>query len=178
MFYLFHRAAHSRFLWDMHKSHHSAEELNLITNFRSHPLELGIRNIFYAFPIAILGVSPSVYLVYSAFTGFLVLMQHSEIDWNMPFVEKYLFIGASGHRIHHSVDPLHYNTNLGFLVLWDRLFRTFHYEEKAKVRFGLDNNDLGIYNTGNMKTELLQIFYQACKGLFRELRTRTAFKSN
>tara|TARA_B100000686_G_scaffold346446_1_gene433150 strand:- start:1795 stop:2805 length:1011 start_codon:yes stop_codon:yes gene_type:complete len=167
IFYIFHRFIHTSFLWDLHKSHHSAKEMNIITNYRSHPLELGLRNVLYTVPAALLGVSPSVVICFMAVTGFIVLMQHSEIDWNLPFVEKYLLIGAAGHRIHHSKDPKHYKKNLGYLVLWDRLFGTFHYEENVRVSVGIEKSEGTIYNSGQIKTELWNIYVQTCQTFFR-----------
>ena len=121
---------------ELHKTYHAATEFVIITNFRNHPLNEALKMLFFVFPSAILGVSPAVIVIYSVCKGFLVLMQHSEMDWRMPFIEKYIFIGSKGHRIHHSTNPIHQNKNLGYLVLWDRLFGTFYYPEPQEATEG------------------------------------------
>ena len=170
VFYVFHRMVHTRFFWELHKTHHSATELNIITNFRAHQLEKGLQAVFYAVPAALFGVSPVVAILFAAFTGFIVLMQHTDMDWDLPFIEKYIFIGAAEHRIHHSLDRKHQGKNLGYIVLWDWLFGTLHREEGAKITIGIDNDLHHVQNSGNIKTELLGIYLQTLRSFTHELR--------
>ena len=182
IFYGYHRILHSGFLWELHKTHHSATELLIITNFRHHPLEYGIRTLVYTIPASLLGVSPEVLITYSIFSGFIVLMQHSDMDWNLPFVERYLIIGAQGHRVHHSTAELHQNKNLGYLVLWDWLFGTLYHVNENKIvaieelKIGLHASDdkKNIYNIASFKaqfwevyTESVRSFMAHCLGKFR-----------
>ena len=169
-FYIFHRIAHTGFFWELHKSHHSADDLVIITNFRNHPLDIGIRSIFYAIPAAVLGVPPLVVIAYQLFSGFIVLMQHTPMDWNMPIIEKYFFIGSKGHRIHHSRSEEHNNKNLGYLVLWDWVFGTLC-KTDDKIIIGIDDQEdlKHIHRTPNMArllwgvyTEALQAFFAQC----------------
>ena len=140
IFYWFHRFTHTGFLWELHKSHHSAEQLVIITNFRNHPLDIGLRSIFYTIPSALLGVSPTITIACTIFSGFLVLMQHSDMDWNMPIIEKYFFIGAKGHRIHHSRKLDHQNKNFGYIIFWDWIFGTLHVADDDVV-LGIEAKD-------------------------------------
>jgi sterol desaturase/sphingolipid hydroxylase (fatty acid hydroxylase superfamily) len=94
-------------------------------------------------------------------------MQHTSADWNLPFVEKYLFIGAAGHRIHHSKDPQHYCKNLGHLVLWDWLFGTLHHEPNARVNVGITCDEALVHNSGKLKTELWDVYIQVFRVLVR-----------
>jgi hypothetical protein len=57
----------------------------------------------------------------------------------MPFIEKHIFIGSSGHRIHHGRFFRQFNKNFGILVIWDKLFGTFEPEDnnREEMRFGL-----------------------------------------
>ena len=170
VFYVFHRIAHTRFLWELHKTHHSATEMNIITNFRAHQLEKGLLGVCYALPPALFGVSPVVAILYAAFSGFIVLMQHADMDWNLPFIEKYIFIGAAEHRIHHSLDRKHQGKNLGYLVFWDWLFGTLHRQEGARITIGIDDDLHHVQNSGNIKTELLGIYLQTLRSFVHEVR--------
>ena len=53
-----HRLMHTRWLWEIHKVHHAAEEMNIITTFRNHPIEQVIMSVLNAFPVAMLGELP------------------------------------------------------------------------------------------------------------------------
>ena len=170
VFYVFHSMAHTRFLYELHKTHHSATEMNIITDLRSHQLEKGLQGVFYAVPAALLGVSPVVAILYAAFAGFIVLMQHTDMDWDLPFIEKYIFIGAAEHRIHHSRDINHLGKNLGYVVFWDWLFGTLYREQGDKITIGIDDDVHHVQNSGNIKTELLGIYVQTLLSFAHELR--------
>ena len=174
MFYIFHKIAHTRFLWELHKTHHAATHMHIVTNFRSHPFAAGLKAIFLTFPVAILGVPPIEFIVYYMFAGFIVLMQHTDMDWDLPFIEKYILIGAAGHRLHHSLDHDHQQKNLGYVVLWDWLFGTLYRDDEAKITIGIDDDVYYVQNSGNLKTELWGIYAQTIKSFFREVRATFA----
>jgi sterol desaturase/sphingolipid hydroxylase (fatty acid hydroxylase superfamily) len=142
--------------------------MDIINNFRSHPVDAGLKASLFALPVAMLGISPTEIIISSILSGFLVLMQHSDMDWDMPFVEKYLFIGAAGHRLHHSMDIRHQGKNLGYVVLWDWLFGTLHREDDAKVTIGIDDDPYHVQNSGRMTTELWGIYAATLKVLAAE----------
>jgi len=138
MLYVWHRIAHTRFFWEFHKVHHTGEDMTMVNNLRDHPvLDVG-RIAFETLPAAVLGVPPVVLIAYAAVAGTLSLWFHSDFDWRMPFIERYVLIGARAHRIHHSPLPRHHHTNFGWLVLWERLFGTFC-EDPGEIRMGLED---------------------------------------
>ena len=56
------------------------------------------------------------------------------MDWDLPFIEKYVFIGAAGHRLHHSPEMQDQKYNMGYLVLWDWLFGTRYLPKTQEVQ--------------------------------------------
>jgi sterol desaturase/sphingolipid hydroxylase (fatty acid hydroxylase superfamily) len=166
IFYWQHRLQHNRFLWEYHKLHHAAQEMTLANNFRSHPVMYCMRACMEVIPGAILGIRPSVLLLYSALTGTIVLWQHTSVNWNMPWVERHIFIGSRGHRIHHSLLEKHYNRNIGYLVLWDWLFGTLtHWTETHDVPIGVEDPR---YNNESPVREMIDIFFCGNRVFFRE----------
>ena len=171
VFYIVHWVQHTRFLWEFHKVHHAAEEMDMVNNFRDHPFTHALRLVFEAVPGALLGVSPGVMLAYVFFTGFLVVCQHSNWEWKMPWVERYLFVGASSHFVHHSVERRHYMTNLGYLVLWERLFGTWYPGTDVR-RIGLGEEG-SLHNRDPLFSEMGKVLVAGLRALLREV-TRPA----
>jgi sterol desaturase/sphingolipid hydroxylase (fatty acid hydroxylase superfamily) len=166
VFYFNHRLFHTKLFWRLHEIHHAATEFNVITNFRTHPLDITIRTIFYTLPTAVLGIRPEVTLAYSAITGALVCFQHSSVRWP-AWLERHL-IGSATHRIHHGKDPRFVDKNFGILVVWDRLFGT--YEPPASEAFPLGVDDaLHLHNSGRPVRDLWRATKQAGRDFARGL---------
>ena len=124
-------------LWELHKTHHSAEVLTPLVNFRVHPLNSLIlaNNLSLFIGVAggaatwALGRRATSFLVFDA-NALMVLyiyltaqLQHTQI-W-IPFtgVLGRVFMSPAHHQLHHSADPAHFNCNMGAsLALWDWLF--------------------------------------------------------
>ena len=148
--YLFHAIPA---LWEFHKVHHSAEVMTTLTEMRTHPVEIisfmnaiGLATglVFGALTYTFgPGVRP-----FTLLNGNIVLMlflitighlRHSHL-W-IPFTGLMgrLFQSPAHHQIHHSDDPKHFNTNLGFaLAVWDWAFGTLYIpNEREPIRFGV-----------------------------------------
>jgi sterol desaturase/sphingolipid hydroxylase (fatty acid hydroxylase superfamily) len=151
--YLKHRVT---FLWEVHKTHHSAETLTPWTVWRVHPLDsLVFVNVLVLCVGSVVGVTSwafgahtpvyaidgtNVLLVFFFFA--YVHLQHSQV-W-IPFTGALgrLFMSPAHHQIHHSVDPAHYNRNMGScLAIWDWMFGTLEVpsEQSPRLVFGVDN---------------------------------------
>ena len=123
-------------LWELHKTHHSAEVLTPLVNFRVHPLNsLILANTLSLF-IGVAG-GAATWLLGRRATSFLVFddnalmvlyiyltaqLQHTQI-W-IPFTGGWgcVFMSPAHHQLHHSADPAHYNCNMGAsLAVWDWL---------------------------------------------------------
>ena len=152
--YWVHRWMHKwPLLWALHKVHHSAETLNPITVYRTHPLEgilfslrgafsqgIVISMFFFIFGdkvdlVTILGVNLLVFSFHVAGSN----LRHSHIDikyWS--WLEK-LLISPAQHQLHHSLDERHYDKNFGAaLAIWDWMFGSHHHSED------IDNLVLGV----------------------------------
>lgn len=172
-FYWVHRIMHSRFLWEIHKVHHAAEEMNIVTPHRNHPLDHAVVLAVNAFPAAVLGASEIVVLTYVVLNGIYQQMVHTDLDWRLDrfrlgWVEKYLLISSTAHRIHHSRSPRHFNTNFGITPIWDRLFGTYYEPRGEPVQVGLENEPE--HNTGQPLRELWRVYCRALRVAGRELR--------
>lgn len=146
------------FLWRLHKVHHQAESLSLLTNFRVHPLEavlfINMQSVIFGTTGALLDQALGARVdawtlgdtnaIAFAFAVALTNLQHSHL-W-IGFGPRWgrLLLGPAHHQIHHSSDPAHFDKNLGSsLTLFDRLFGTFHLPAAARerLRFGVDDGE-------------------------------------
>jgi sterol desaturase/sphingolipid hydroxylase (fatty acid hydroxylase superfamily) len=158
--YLFHRF---EFLWEFHKVHHSAEVMTTLTELRQHPVEiLAFVNLIGLYTGLTLGVLTYVFgpgahmftLLNANIALMLFLMswghlRHSHIWLSFTGVAGRLFQSPAHHQIHHSVNPEHFNKNLGFaLAVWDWLFGTLYIPAKQPegVTFGVGDAH-GDYDT-------------------------------
>lgn len=145
-------------LWELHKTHHSAEVLTPLTNFRVHPLDsLMLVNVL----AIVIGLFSGLtqYLVGKpvetfAFDGTNIFMlvyiylavhlQHSQIWIPATGALGRLLMSPAHHQIHHSSDPAHYNRNMGAsLAVWDWLFGTLEIPQKEppRMKFGILETD-------------------------------------
>jgi sterol desaturase/sphingolipid hydroxylase (fatty acid hydroxylase superfamily) len=155
--YWTHRLEHSiPALWALHKFHHSADRLAILTTFRDTKLSGALDSALRLLPIALLSApvaakptagSPAYLLVgvYFLFTALMRLnsfLIHSNLDLGYGWVGRWLLVSPRMHRIHHSNSPGYYNRNFSFdLVLWDRIFGTYApADEAARVSVGLADN--------------------------------------
>jgi sterol desaturase/sphingolipid hydroxylase (fatty acid hydroxylase superfamily) len=169
IFYWHHRMFHTKYLWKFHEIHHSAEQFNLITNFRNHPIDITIRTCFYTIPNAVLGIHPYFILSYSAIAGVITCFQHSDIHWSPPFIERWLIIGSEGHRVHHGKESRFSDKNFGILVLWDYLFRTLERPPDDNIKLGVYDK-ANLHNTGLPHIEFWKSTHAAARELAKHLR--------
>lgn len=151
------------FLWEFHKIHHSATELNPFTQYRIHPVELIINN---ARGIFVKGVITGIFMYMAngsislyTFIGvnvfnFLFLfwganLRHSHVRLKYFNFLEYILISPFQHQIHHSNKPEHYDRNLGSrFAFWDYLFGTLvRSENTGKIEFGLGEREDKDYQT-------------------------------
>ena len=59
-------------------------------------------------------------------TAWHTRIYHANLRTNYGFL-KYILVTPQSHRIHHSIEPRHFNKNFGlFFSVWDRLFGTLY----------------------------------------------------
>jgi sterol desaturase/sphingolipid hydroxylase (fatty acid hydroxylase superfamily) len=140
-------------LWRFHSVHHSAESLSPLTNFRVHPVD----TLLFANVLAVANGSMSGLLIHEfgdahaltldgtnaiVLVGFLLIgtLQHSHFWMSFQGIWARIFLSPAHHQIHHSIDPAHFNTNLGStLAIWDWMFGTLKIPERRrqKLTFGV-----------------------------------------
>lgn len=158
-YWFYHFLCHRvEFLWKFHAVHHSAESLSPLTNFRVHPID----TILFANVLALFNGLVSGVLVHEfgstrsltidgsnaiVLIAFLLIgtLQHSHFWMSFQGVWGRIFLSPAHHQIHHSIDPAHFNKNLGStLAIWDWLFGTLAIPERRrqKLIFGVTGYEI------------------------------------
>ena len=144
VFYIYHRMSHRvRFLWAIHLSHHSSEEMNFAVSFRQAWFG-PISKIPFFMVLPLLGFDPTIIAVAGVMSTLWGIVGHTQIVGKLGFVE-WVFNTPSHHRVHHGSNKQYIDKNYGnLLIIWDRMFGTFE-PEGEPVKFGLVNN-VNTYN--------------------------------
>ena len=144
IFYIYHRLSHRvRFLWAVHMSHHSSEEMNFAVSFRQAWFG-PISKVPFFMLMPILGFDPTIVAVAGVISTLWGIVGHTQIINKLGPLE-YVFNTPSHHRVHHGANPEYIDKNYGnLLIIWDKMFGTFEPEQKP-VTFGLVNN-VNTYN--------------------------------
>jgi sterol desaturase/sphingolipid hydroxylase (fatty acid hydroxylase superfamily) len=126
LFWLEHYVDHSvRLFWAVHVTHHSSEEYNLTTGFRSSVL-MPFYRYMYFIPLALLGFQPVDILFMYAITQIYGILVHTQAIKKLPRWIEYIFVTPSHHRVHHASNIRYLDRNMGMaLIIWDRMFGTF-----------------------------------------------------
>ncbi|RYY50142.1 MAG: sterol desaturase family protein [Chitinophagaceae bacterium] len=138
-FYIEHRIDHyCRVFWAVHVTHHSSEEFNLTTGFRSSVFQPVYRFVYFI-PIALMGFHPlDIVFMYSLTQTYGILV-HTQYIKKMPAWFETIFVSPSHHRVHHASNLVYLDKNMGMcLIIWDKLFGTFQKElDSEPVVYGL-----------------------------------------
>jgi sterol desaturase/sphingolipid hydroxylase (fatty acid hydroxylase superfamily) len=120
-----HRLSHTvPALWRLHAVHHTAERLDVLSVWRSHPLDNLIRSTANVAPLALLGAPPEALALACSFSGMNVLLTHANADLRTGFLDLFLSTPAV-HRWHHArVGPWGEANYAPTLALWDHVFRS------------------------------------------------------
>ncbi|MBS1744173.1 MAG: sterol desaturase family protein [Bacteroidetes bacterium] len=169
-FYIEHRVDHyCRIFWAVHVTHHSSNEFNLTTGFRSSVFQPVYRFIYFI-PIALLGYHPlDIVFMYSITQTYGILV-HTEYIKKMPRWFEKIFVSPSHHRVHHASNILYLDKNMGMcFIFWDKMFGTFQEElDKEPVKYGLTKPVENDHNPINA------IFHE-WKNIGKDLRRKTSF---
>lgn len=137
-----------RMLWRFHELHHSQEDLNALSVFRTHPF-LHVSYVLALLPGVILlhnGVVSALLLV---LYGGWVALAHSNTNLTFGPLGRVL-VSPNYHRIHHRLDGAQ-DVNLGFaLTIWDQLFRraVFPTSETVRIDTGIPGRPLRVEQEG------------------------------
>lgn len=114
-------------LWELHKVHHSIEELDWIGSFRFHWMEIVLYRGLTYFPLAVLGVDGDVILAIAVVATLIGHLNHSNLDLTWGPL-RYVLNSPRMHVWHHDrAWPADRPSGVNFgisLSLWDWLFGT------------------------------------------------------
>jgi sterol desaturase/sphingolipid hydroxylase (fatty acid hydroxylase superfamily) len=133
-YYWWHRAQHTfPFLWELHKLHHSDENLNSTTIFRSHFLEPAGQSLFRGLSIGLIfdiTSAPESLLAVVAgglFLGLWDYFIHANVRIDALHRLTPFFSNPQFHWIHHSRLPEHQDKNFSiWLPMFDVAFGTYY----------------------------------------------------
>jgi len=172
MNYWQHRLMHRiPFLWEIHKFHHSAEEFNVLTVFREHPLDKAFNSIFMILPGVLLGNPVGEFALFITIYGMIGYVQHSEIPWHGK-IGTYIIQSPRDHWIHHSKLEEHHDKNFGStFAFWDHIFGTYYKgSNKEPV--------LGLHETKLNQMSALRATFTVQSSFFQKLFSVSGLKSN
>ncbi len=201
--YWMHRLEHSiPALWALHKFHHSADRMSILTSARQTQFTRGVEQGLVLLPAGLLttptaalpGAATPLFLVvvlYFIYETFILIngyLCHSNLKTGYGWIGRWLIVSPRMHRLHHATSPAYHNTNFGFdLVVWDRLFGTYaacnDATDVSTIPIGLDDNP---FNNRNTVTGVLHeyfvttyvIFWRALsKGVAARLPERLGFRA-
>ena len=166
VFYIYHRMSHRiRFLWAIHLSHHSSEEMNFAVSFRQAWFG-PISKIPFFMVLPLLGFDPTIVAVAGVISTLWGIVGHTQVISKLGPLE-WIFNTPSHHRVHHGSNRQYIDKNYGnLLIIWDRMFGTFEPEEE-KVKFGLVNN----VNTFNP----VKVTFMAWMSMIKDLKQKNSF---
>ena len=123
--YWVHRAHHGLpILWRLHAVHHSAPRVYWLNQARVHPFE-SILDGLTLLPLLLLGTPTQALLVFTAFSGVHLTLQHANIDLRLGVFNWVLSL-SEAHRWHHSRERHEADANYGgVLIVWDVVFGTY-----------------------------------------------------
>jgi sterol desaturase/sphingolipid hydroxylase (fatty acid hydroxylase superfamily) len=186
--YWMHRLEHAiPALWALHKFHHSADRLSILTAVRQTELTKGVEQILLLLSLALLSdpTAPKpgagsplfaivvIYFLYRAFVRVNQYLVHSNLSTDYGWIGRWLLVSPRMHRLHHATAPAYHNKNFTFdLVIWDRLFGTYatcDAEAAGSLSLGLDENPFN--SSGTIKGVLRDYFLTTYIVFWHALRT-------
>lgn len=160
-------------LWSFHSLHHSQKELNFFTDFRYHVLEYVVRHTFLVIPFLVLAVEAPTIILFAIFQRWYTRVYHGNIRTNLGPL-RYVLVTPQSHRVHHSIESRHRDTNFGSLFsIWDHLFGTQcrRYDEYPDT--GIEDTAFPVERSTRIRDLLLTPIVQMAYPFQRILRKHT-----
>jgi len=126
MQYALHRWFHGNFFWRYHAVHHSAQEIDVMTGFRNHPVNFVVGVGVPSAALLLLGFSPAAFAALAPFNFLMAALVHANLNWTYgPF--RYVLSSPMFHRWHHAIVEGSMSRNYApNFPIWDLMFGTFH----------------------------------------------------
>jgi sterol desaturase/sphingolipid hydroxylase (fatty acid hydroxylase superfamily) len=173
--------------WALHKFHHSAESLSLLTSARTTQLAQAVDTGLVFVPAAFLtgATAPvpslhspafaiaAVYFAYSTFVGINGYFVHSNLTTDYGWIGRWLLVSPRMHRLHHARAPSYHDRNFTFdLVIWDHLFGTYAAcapdTDPLTIPLGLEENPFNTHRS--VSGALREYFLGTYVVFFQEVR--------
>ncbi len=140
--YGYHRLMHHfKWLWRLHRVHHTDLVVDVSTVLREHPAEATVRLAHTLFWTFLCGV-PIWCLVFRQILQIVFTVgahANARLPERADRVLSWVFITPNLHHVHHHFELPYTDRNFGdILSIWDRLFGTFARLEASEVVFGVD----------------------------------------
>ena len=140
-----HRWSHEiPLLWRFHSIHHSAEQVDWLTNTRGHPVDIVVTRLCGLLPVYLLGLAQpgigagsivaALVTVFAIFWGFFI---HANLKWRFGWLEAVIATPAF-HRWHHTNDTHRDHNYAATLPFYDRLFGSLHLPDNPPPIYGID----------------------------------------
>jgi sterol desaturase/sphingolipid hydroxylase (fatty acid hydroxylase superfamily) len=160
-----------RVLWRFHELHHSQEDMNVLTVFRTHPFVHVVYLVALLPGLVLLSngvLSTTLLIVYAA----IVALAHSNIRLSFGPLDR-IVVSPNFHRLHHRAQGRQ-DVNLGFaLTIWDQLFCRAVFPSRATVGIttGLPGRPLAVEFGGELPRHFA-VFGAQLLAPFRPVRAR------
>src|SRR6478609_4309867 len=137
LWYWYHRLGHEvNILWSAHVVHHSSTDYNFTVTARITVFQHVIRLGFWAV-LPFVGFPPEMVFTYLVILGTYQFFMHTQLYNGFNKWLDYFLVTPSYHRVHHASNEIYLDKNYGgVLIIWDRLFGTFHSETELP-KFGI-----------------------------------------
>jgi sterol desaturase/sphingolipid hydroxylase (fatty acid hydroxylase superfamily) len=141
-FYWVHRAMHSKWLWSIHRWHHSPTYMYWLMGARGSLLQVILVNVPFFFAQALFAVSPwwtslAIFIKNELQNNWM----HLNVGWGSRRIEWFI-ITPRYHHVHHSDNPAYYGANIAAIFpIWDHLFGTYVDPEAVPGQLGFGTNE-------------------------------------
>jgi sterol desaturase/sphingolipid hydroxylase (fatty acid hydroxylase superfamily) len=132
-----HRLMHWRWFWQLHRFHHAATDLNILTTFRVNPAE-ALTVLPAVLPFFFLKVpNAGLFTAFIVINQMLALLQHSALPWSLGWLGRWVITAPTNHQVHHSIDEEHRDKNFSSCPLWDHMFGTWYGGPNRPSAYGI-----------------------------------------
>lgn len=144
IYYWYHRISHkNKFLWKLHRLHHSSEKLNILALYKFNLIDLFLEFFIINSILLLIQIPIDIYLITQGFMIPATLLSHANFDVRLPKIVDWIIINPSSHRYHHSKSNHLIDKNFGgFTLLWDIIFGTYvPSNNDKKIEVGIQNHE-------------------------------------
>ncbi len=155
-------------LWYFHAVHHSQDRMNALSDSRTHVVENVTAGLIAFVPGVLLGLNTPQALLLAYTTIYFSALIHSNLRTDLGPL-RHVFVSPQAHRVHHSIDADHFDTNYGTVFsCWDRLFGTRHADHTIYPATGIQDPAFPRDTTGRPLSVLWLVLRQTVHP-FRQL---------